>query len=155
VQLALADSNGAPSATYLLPAPFVITDKQVRRAAHRTVTLAVQSSGLSLPKNGLFVVLTGALAATERFIADTVISEKRGLRQRVAYIKVQDLRNGAYHLISDADFITIPIAHTTEEPVTWCFWQRDQQWHRLPVSQPQIPHYLPFNYWIELGVKEL
>ena len=155
VQLALADSSGAPSATYLLPAPFRLTDKQVRRAPHRTITLAVRVGELRLPKTGLFVVLTGALAATDRFVADTTIAEKRGQNHRVAYVKVQDLRNGAYRLLSTADFITLPIAHTTEQPVTWSFWPRDQHWHQLPLSVPQVPRYKPFNYWVELGVIEL
>ncbi|RZK87174.1 MAG: hypothetical protein EOO62_39665 [Hymenobacter sp.] len=155
VQLALADSSGAPSATYLLPAPFVITDKQVRRAPHHTITLAVRGSGLGLAKNGVFVVLTGAPSSTERFVADTVIAEKRGKHQQVAYVKVQDLRTGAYRLISNADFLTLPVAHTTELPVTWSFWQRDKQWHRAPLTLPQAPHYQPHNYWVELGVTEL
>ena len=155
VQLALADSSGAPSATYLLPTPFVITAKQMRQATHRTITLAVQSNGLSLPKNGLFVVLTGAPAATERFITDTVITEKRGQHRRVAHTKVQDLRSGAYRLLSNADFITLPIARTLEEPVTWSRWPRDQQWHRLAFSLASVPQYRPFNYWVELGVTEL
>lgn len=155
VQLALADSSGAPSATYLLPAPFIISDKQVRRASHRTITLALQGSGLTLAKNGVFVVLVGAAGTTDRFVADTVITEKRSKHQQVAYVKVQDLRSGAYRLISSADFLTLPVAHTAEAPVTWSFWQRDQQWHRAPLTLPQMPHYQPHNYWVELGVAEL
>jgi hypothetical protein len=155
VQLALADSSGAPSATYLLPKPFVITDRQVRRAQHHTITLAVQGHELRLAKQGVFVVLTGAPAVTDRFVADTVITEKHGKNRRVAYVKVQDLRSGAYRLISNADFLSVPLAHTTEEPVTWSFWPRDQQWHRAPTSLPQVPRYRPTNYWVELGVTEL
>jgi hypothetical protein len=100
-------------------------------------------------------VLTGALTAAERFVTDTVITEKRGQHRRVAHTKVQDLRSGAYRLISNANFITIPISHTFEEPVTWSLWPRDQQWHRLAFSLPSAPQYRPFNYWIELGVTEL
>lgn len=155
VQLALADSSGAPSTTYLLPAPFIITDKQVRRAQHRTITLAVQGNGLHLAKNGVFVVLTGAPAATDRFVKDTAITEKRGNNRRVAYVQVQDLRSGTYRLVSNADFLTLPVAHTTEQPVTWSFWQLDQYWHRAPLSLPQVPQYRPHNYWVELGVAEL
>jgi hypothetical protein len=155
VQLALADSSGAPSATYLLSVPFVITDKQVRRAARRTITLAVQGSGLALAKRGVFVVLTGAPSITDRFVADTTIAEKHGKHQQVAYVKVQDWRTGTYRLISSADFLTVPVAHTTELPVTWSFWQRDKQWHRAPLTLPQVPHYRPHNYWVELGVTEL
>ena len=155
VQLALADSSGAPAAPYLLPEPFVITAKQVRRAQHHTITLAVQGTGLRLVPNGVFVVLAGAPAPTDHFIADTIVVEKHGQKRRVAYVKVQDLRSGAYRFISNADFLSLPLAHTTEEPVTWNFWPRDQRWHRAPFSLPQVPHYRPSNYWVELGVTEL
>jgi hypothetical protein len=154
VQLALADSSGAPSATYLLPNPFLITNKQVRRASHRAITLSVQGNELRLAKTGIFVVLIGAPDATDRFITDTVITAKRGKYQRLAYVKVQDIRNGVYRLISNADFLTLPVAYTTAPTMTWSFWQRDQQWRRVPSALPNAPHYRPYNYWIELGVTE-
>lgn len=152
VQLALADSSGTPYTTYLLPAPFIITDKQVRRAPRRAITLAVQGSGLTLAKNGVFVVPTGAPGRTDRFVADTLIAEKRGKQHQIAYVKVQDVRTGAYRLISNADFLTLP---TTARPVTWSFWQRNQLWHRASFTLPQAPRYQPHNYWVALGMTEL
>jgi hypothetical protein len=154
VQLALADSSGAPSSTYLLPTPFILTSKQVRRARQHTITLSVQDNHLLLPPTGVFVVLTGLAVATDEFTNDTLISQKHATNQ-LSYVKVRSKASGAYRLVSQSDFVTLPIAYTTQLPVTWSWWKRDQQWHRLSFSLANVPQYRPFNYWVELGVTEL
>ncbi|MGI4833858.1 MAG: hypothetical protein ACRYFK_10395 [Janthinobacterium lividum] len=155
VQLARADSAGAPTSHSLLPAAYVLTARQVRRARHGALTLALQGQ-LPLPPQGIFVVLTGAPAPGEAFVADTFKLEKHGGEQRrVAYVQVRSQASGTIRLVSAADFINLPTVVTTEQPVTWSFWQRDQLWHRSLLSVPQVPHYRPHNYWVELGVTEL
>lgn len=155
VQLARADSAGAPTSQYLLPVPFVLTARQARRARHGALTLALQGS-LQLPPQGIFVLLTGAPTPGETFVADTFKLEKRGGElHRIAYVQVRSQASGTTRLVNAADFISLLIITTTEQPVTWSFWLRDQQWHRSPLSVPQVPHYHPHNYWVEMGVTEL
>jgi hypothetical protein len=154
VQLALPDSSGAPASTYLLPTPFILTAQQVRRARQHTITLSVQGNHLALPPSGIFVVLTGLAAATEQFISDTLISQKHAKGQQ-SYVKMSTKDSRAYRLVSQSDFLTLPIIYTTQPPVTWSWWKRDQQWHRLAFSVASVPQYRPFNYWVELGVTEL
>lgn len=73
----------------------------------------------------------------------------------MAYVQVHNPASGATRLVNAADFISLPTVATTELPVTWSFWPRDQRWHRSPLTLPQVPHYRPHNYWVKLGVIEL
>lgn len=155
VQLALPDSSGNPSATGLLANAFELSARQIRRSKNQAVTLSLQGAHLTLPPQGLFVMLTGLPEPGDRFLKDTTVASPRKPFLPLAASKVQRTQTGRYRVVNIVDFINPAIVRTNQLPMSWQFGQHDRQWRRLLINTPNCSKCLVFNYWIDLGVTEL
>lgn len=157
IDLVLPDTvTHSPSKFRLLPAPISITNKEVRKAKNGVLSLDVSTYGLTIPRQGLFVLAEGVAEQGYKYLGDSLVSKGIGRARASMYARVAPLTNiKKSKLINVMDFICIRDVRTSVEPQTWDFNRKRSVWMRRLLSYPNCPSCTISNSGLELTVREL
>ena len=157
IDLVLPDSSThGPSTRHLLPAPLLVTAREVRKAKKGLITLDVRAQHISIPATGVFVVAGGRPLPGDQYLGDTLLLMNKREMRRAVYVKIGSSANpGALRVVNATDFISIREIRTAGQPQSWDFNTRTGMWQQRQAAYSHCPKCVISNAGLELVVREL
>lgn len=146
----------APSVRALLPAPLLLTDREVRRSKEGVFVFDVAAYHLTMPVGGFFIVAEGIPEPPFVYMGDTAIRTSKKMPPSMhAKLRRPTGSGTRQKVVNVCDFISLRDVRTATEPQTWDFSQPRNAWKKRQLVYEKCPHCVISNTGMELVVREL